>query len=80
MGGWNIKDKEVEQCKEQKQYWFILLNVEGFESVMLMYGTQAEMWNYMRNSLNYSIHYRYRAASDEEVMMARKLGMKAYIC
>lgn len=79
MASWNIKGKDV-GYNEVKQFWFVLLNVEGFESVMLVYGTQSEMWSYMRNSLHYSIHYRYRTASDEEVMMAKKLGIKAYIC
>lgn len=79
MGMWNTKGK-ANQSKEIKQYWFVMINVEGFESTMIMYGTQTELWYYMRNSFHYSIPYRYRNASEEEVETAKKLGVKAYIC
>lgn len=71
---YGIKGKEV------KQFWFVMVCVEGFESIMLMYGTQTEMWEYMRSAFSYSVHYRYRSASDSDVAMAKKLGIKAYIC
>ena len=79
MASWNTKGKDI-GYNEVKRNWFVMLSIEGFESVMLMYGTQSELWHYMRNSFHYSIHYRYRVASDEEVTAARMIGVKAYIC
>lgn len=80
MMNWNIKGNNTRYNGNTKQNWLIMLSVDGFESVMLMYGTQAEMWNYMRDAFSRSIQYRYRIASDDEVTMAKRLGIKAYIC
>lgn len=63
-----------------KQYWLVRINVKGFESTMLLYGTMSDMWNYMAKELGYMANYRYDNASKEDVMMAKKLGMKIYIC
>lgn len=68
------------KSKEVKRYWLVMVCVEGFESVMLMYGTRTEMLDYMRDGFRYTVHYRYRNASEEDVAMAKKLGIKAYIC
>lgn len=80
MATWNTKNKEVEQHKEPKAYWIVMINTDGFESVFLVYGTQTEMWDYMKKSFFHAVHYRYRYASEEDVEMAKKLGIKAYIC
>lgn len=77
MAMYGIKGKEI---GEVKQYWLVMINVQGFESVMLAYGTHTDMLDYMGNSFRYSVHYRYRRASDEDVAMAKSLGIKAYIC
>lgn len=66
--------------KECKQYWIVRISTKGFESTMLMYGTMSEMWKYMESELGYTLHYRYDSASNEEVTMAKKLGIKIYIC
>ena len=68
------------KSKELKRYWIVMIYTEGFESVMLMYGTREDLWGYIGNSFKYSVNYRYRSASDEDVAMAKKLGIKAYIC
>ena len=68
------------KSKEVKRYRVVMVCVEGLESVMLMYGTRTEMLDYMRDGFRYTVHYRYRNASEEDVAMAKKLGIKAYIC
>ena len=77
---WNIKGNNTRYNGNVKQNWFVMLSIDGFESVMLVYGTQTEMWNYMRDSFSRPIQYRYRIASDDEVTTAKRLGIKAYIC
>lgn len=64
--------------KEEKKYWIVKVNEKGFECAMLMYGTESSMWKYMRSELGYIPGYH--EISDEEARMARKLGMKGYIC
>lgn len=64
--------------KEEKKFWIVKVNEKGFECAMLVYGTEAGTWKYMRNELGYVPNYR--EISDDDAAMARKLGMKGYIC
>ena len=61
-----------------ERYWMCKINTNGFESMMLVYGTEQEMWSYMESELGYTPGYH--GASDNEVKMAKTLGMKVYMC
>ena len=65
---------------EVKQFWVVMISVEGLEGTLLMYGTRTEMLLYLKNTVGFVAPFRYRSASEEDVMNARKLGIKAYIC
>lgn len=71
------ENKEVRR-NEVKQFWVVMVNVEGFEGVMLAYGTRTEVLSYFKGTLGFVTSFRYRSASEEDVANARKLGIKAY--
>ena len=60
-----------------KRYWLIQLMTNGFESMMLLYGTEEELRNYLDSELPNG--YRYHGVTDEEVETLKKFGMKAYL-
>lgn len=60
-----------------KRYWLINVLTNGFESMMLLYGTEDELRNYLDSELPGG--YRYHGATDEEVEALKKFGMKAYL-
>lgn len=60
-----------------KRYWLVSINTNGFESKMLVYGTEQEMWSYMESEIGYIPGYT--GATDEEVKAAKMLKIKAYI-
>lgn len=68
-----------------RRYWLVGFWKNGFEGKMLVYGTEHEMWEYLNSEIgggdeSHTGNYNYSGATDQEVEMARKLGMKAYLC
>jgi len=68
-----------------RRYWLVGFWKSGFEGKMLVYGTEQELWSYLNSEIGggderTTGNYRYQGATDEMVEMARKLGMKAYLC
>ena len=72
--------KSKERREECREHWVVKINVKGFEGMMMMYGTESDVWKYTKSEFGYTCYCSYRQASDEEVMMAKKLGMKVYVC
>lgn len=68
-----------------RRYWLVGFWKNGFEGKMLVYGTEQELWTYLNSEIGggderHTGDYHYSGATDQEVEMARKLGMKAYLC
>lgn len=68
-----------------RRYWLVGFWKNGFEGKMLVYGTEQEMWAYLNSEIGggderHTGDYCYSGATSQEVEMARKLGMKAYLC
>ena len=68
-----------------RRYWLVGFWRNGFEGKMLVYGTEQEMWAYLNSEIGggddrHIGDYHYSGATDSDVEMARKLGMKAYLC
>lgn len=61
-----------------KRYWLVTVTNNGFQSKMLVHGTEQEMWGYMESEIGYIPAYS--GASEREVEAARLLGIKAYLC
>lgn len=61
-----------------KRYWLVKINTNGFESKMLVHGTEQELWSYMESELGYIPGYC--GATEQEVTAAKMLGIKAYLC
>lgn len=66
--------KEVIEMYER--YWLITINRNGFETKALVYGTEAEMQEYMTSEFGYVPAYR--GATEAEVEAAKSIGIKAY--
>ena len=60
-----------------KRYWIITIKRNGFETKALIYGTEAEMQEYMTSACGYVPAYR--GATEKEVAAAKSLGIKAYL-
>lgn len=61
-----------------KRYWLVRVVCRGFESLMLVYGTEDEMRTYMCGEFDCYTPL-YRGASDEEVSALKKMGAKVYL-
>lgn len=68
----------------ERRYWMIKVYTHCFQMMMMVYGTEQEMWAYLRPDFGGDERttgsYSYYGATDEEVKTAKALGMKAYIC
>lgn len=67
-----------------RRYWLVGFWKNGFEGKMLVFGTEEELWAYLNSEIGggdyrHTGNYHYSGATDAEVEMARKLGMKAYL-
>lgn len=67
-----------------RMYWLVGIEKNGFEAKMLVYGTEEEMQEYLNSEIGgaderHTGNYSYSGATEEEVKMARALGIKAYI-
>ena len=60
-----------------KRYWLIAMKRNGFETKALVYGTEAEMQEYMTSACGYVPAYH--GATEKEVEAAKSLGIKAYL-
>lgn len=68
-----------------RRYWIVRFWKNGFEGVMLVYGTEDELWEYLNSEIGGAApghigDYSYSGATGKEVEMARALKIKAYIC
>lgn len=61
-----------------KRYWTVKFWKNGFEGVMLVYGTEMELWEYLNSELRDG--YSYSGATDSEVRAAKVLKIKIYLC
>lgn len=61
-----------------KRHWLVRVVCRGFESLMLVYGTEEEMRVYMCGEFDYYTPL-YRGASDVEVSALKKMGAKVYL-
>ena len=60
-----------------ERIWRITFNVNGFKSVLLVRGTEAEMIDYIKSEIFYMPSYT--AITDEEYEAYQALGFSAYL-
>lgn len=60
-----------------RRYWLVSFWKRGFEGKMLVYGTEKELWAYLNAEFG---SYSYSEATEAELLAARLLKLKAYIC
>ena len=61
-----------------KRHWLVRVVYRGFESLMLVYGTEDEMREYMSWEFDHCVP-AYSGASEEEVSALKKMGAKVYL-
>lgn len=67
-----------------RRYWIVKPHIRGFEMLMLVYGTEQEMWAYMNSEIGggddrHTGNYGYTGATDTERATLVKMGVKAYL-
>ena len=60
-----------------KRIWGFKIDNRGFESLVLVYGTEEEVQEYMRSEYGYIP--RYSGMTNKEEDAARVLGLKVYL-
>ncbi len=63
---------------KNKKFWIVKVDKKGFECAILLHGTEAELWRYVKREFNYIPEYR--AISEEQSKVVRNIGMKCYLC
>jgi hypothetical protein len=67
-----------------ERYWLVWFWKNGFKALMLVHGTERELWKYLNSEIGggdetHTGNYSYRGASLQEVAMAEKMGLSAYL-
>lgn len=60
-----------------KRNWLVKFDINGFNMVTLVNGTEEEMRKYMENEVSYNFHYV--GATDADVVCGKKLGIPVYL-
>ena len=60
-----------------RRIWLLKPTVNGFNTFMLVEGTEQEMWAYAQSELG--VIPAYTGASEDEVKALKKMGAKIYI-
>ena len=62
----------------ERRFWIVKPVVNGFETNMIMYGTQEELEQYVRNNIGGQVNYI--GISSDIVNPLTTIGMKIYMC
>lgn len=68
-----------------RMHWLVKFWKNGFEGMMMVYGTEEELWDYLNSEIGggderHTGNYSYHGASQYEIEAAEKLRMKTYLC
>lgn len=67
-----------------RRTWIVTITTYGFKSKILFYGSERELWAYLRPDFGgderTTGNYSYSGATEKEIQAAKLLGMPVYIC